>query len=260
MERLLPFEGGCNFRDVGGYATADGRTVRWGRVFRAGVLSYFTPADSAQLTQLGVRTICDLRRADERAREPTRWPALEATMLSWDDGSNPPAVMGRVGKSRPVDAAAMREAMIDMYRDLPRWIAPRIRGLFDCVSEQRTPVVVHCSAGKDRTGFAVAMLLAALGVDATTIMQDYLYTNEVGNFEEFARRRRAAQLGVADAAHPLTRTPPEIRKVLFAADPEYLGAALRQLDEEFGGVAGYLRESVGLGDAQLERARRALLE
>ncbi|HEX2493318.1 MAG TPA: tyrosine-protein phosphatase, partial [Steroidobacter sp.] len=84
--RVLAFEGGCNFRDVGGYRTHDGGQVRWGKVFRTGVLSYFTVNDHAALLRLGVRAICDLRRAEEREREPTRWPDADAQALYWEDG------------------------------------------------------------------------------------------------------------------------------------------------------------------------------
>jgi protein-tyrosine phosphatase len=256
--RYLHLEGGCNFRDIGGHATADGRTVRWGRVYRAGVLSYFTPADAERLSGLGVRAICDLRRADEREREPTRWPTPEVTTLTWDDGDDAPAVTRRVTPRQP-DGESMRAAMLGMYRSLPRWMVPRIRGLFECVAYDRMPVVVHCSAGKDRTGFAVAMLFAALGVNADTLMQDYLYTNEVGNFEEFAQRRRSTLLGVTDDRHPLGRMSPETRRVLFAADPDYLRAALSQVESEFGGIESYLRQTVGLPEELLQRVRDALL-
>ena len=204
--RYLHLEGGCNFRDVGGHATADGRTVRWGQAIAAGVLRYFTPADAERLSRLGVRAICDLRRADEREREPTRWPTPDVTTLTWEDGGeHAPAVTGGFAPRRQLDAEGMRTAMLNMYRGLPRWMAPRVRGLFECVAYDRMPVVVHCSAGKDRTGFAVAMLFAAIGVSVETLMQDYLYTNEVGNFEEFVQRRRRALLGVTDDRHPLLR-------------------------------------------------------
>jgi protein-tyrosine phosphatase len=87
--RILNLEGGCNFRDLGGYRTRDGRELKWGCLLRAGVLSYFTPADHAHLNQLRVRVICDLRRAEERELEPTRWPDTNTRHLSWEDGSAP---------------------------------------------------------------------------------------------------------------------------------------------------------------------------
>jgi protein-tyrosine phosphatase len=233
--------------------------VRWGCVYRAGVLRYFTPADAERLSRLGVRAICDLRRADEREREPTRWPTPDVTTLTWADGDNAPAVTRRLAPRQPLDAEGMRTAMLNMYRDLPRWMAPRIRGLFECVAYDRMPVVVHCAAGKDRTGFAVAMLYAALGVSADTFMQDYLYTNEVGNFEEFVQRRRSATLGVADDQRPLFRMPADIRRVLFAADPDYLRAALEQIDSEFGGLDTYLERAVGLSAELRARMQDALL-
>jgi len=256
--RYLHLEGGCNFRDIGGQAAAGGRTVRWGCVYRAGVLSYFTSADAERLSALGVRAICDLRRADEREREPTRWPTPDVTTLTWPDGDHAPTVTGRLMSSQP-DGEGMRAAMLNLYRNLPRWMAPRVRGLFECVADGRMPVVVHCSAGKDRTGFAVAMLFAALGVSADSCMQDYLYTNEVGNFEEFIQRRRNSSLGVTDARHPLFRMPADIRRVLFTADPDYLHAANAQIDGEFGGLESYLEQAVGLTALLRRRMQDALL-
>jgi protein-tyrosine phosphatase len=256
--RHLPLEGGCNFRDIGGHAGSDGRSVRWGRVYRAGVLSYLTAADQQRLSLLGVRAICDLRRADERAREPTRWPSTDVALLDWDDGGNPPGVTGRLAP-RQRDASSMRVAMLNLYRDLPRWMVPRLQGLFECVTSDRMPVVVHCSAGKDRTGFAVAMLLSALGVKRDAIVADYLYTNEVGSFEEFARRRHGTALGLADERHPLLRMPDDVRRVLLTADADYLQAALQQIDDEYGSVDRYLATAVGLDATLRARLRDALL-
>src|SRR5262245_26622475 len=135
--RLVALHGGCNFRDIGGYPTQTGGTVRWGRVYRAGVLSYFTDRDHDTLHSLDVRAICDLRRAEEREREPSAWPAREnreqPVHLHWDDGSNMPTIRA-FAASRPATAAGMFDAMIDLYRALPGWMAGRIRGLFDCIA------------------------------------------------------------------------------------------------------------------------------
>lgn len=256
--RTLTFEGGCNFRDIGGYRTHDGRTVRWGKVYRAGVLSYFSSSDHASLRQLGVRAICDLRREEERRREPTRWPDESAHGLSWDDG-NAPTIRAFAAK-RPNSAAGMRDSMIDLYRVLPTWMAPRIRGLFECASDDRLPVVVHCAAGKDRTGVAIALLLSALGVPRETIIEDYLLTNDVGNFEEFILARQHTQLGLADAHHPLLSMPQDVRRTLFVADADYLQAALDVIDTDLGGVDGFLKSYVRLDAARLEKIRGALLD
>jgi len=256
--RLVALEGGCNFRDIGGYHAADGRTVKWGQVYRAGVLTYFTPADHRPLQQLGVRAICDLRREEERHREPGRWPDTATQALSWKDDENMPTVRGFAAK-RPNTAAGMRDAMIDLYRALPTWMAPRLRGLFECVSTGKLPVVVHCAAGKDRTGVAIAVLLRALGVEAQTVVEDYLLTNDAGNFETFIKTHSESHLGLADAHRPLLSMPEDVRKALFAADADYLDAANDQIDTVHGGIDAYLRDVLQLSDATIEQTRRALL-
>lgn len=257
-ERQLMLEGGCNFRDIGGYVAADGRAVQWGKVYRTGVLTYFTAADNEILTRLGVRAICDLRRADERAHEPTRWPDAATAALSWADGDNMPTIRAFAAR-HPNTAAGMHRAMVDLYRALPLWLGARIQGLFQCVANDELPVIVHCAAGKDRTGIAVAVLLSALGVGTATIVEDYLLTNDAGNFEEFLRSQRDARLGLADAHHPLMALPTDVRKVLFAADADYLQAAMEQIDQIHGGVDAYLRDVVKIDTATIDKVRETLL-
>jgi protein-tyrosine phosphatase len=167
-------------------------------------------------------------------------------------------VTGRLAPRQP-DAAAMRAAMIAMYRELPRWMVPRLQGFLGCVVDGRMPVVVHCSAGKDRTGFAVAVLLSALGVHRNEVMQDYLYTNEVGDLDAFIQRRYVSRLGVSDGRRPLSGMTPEVRRVLLAADADYLQAALAEVEAEFGGLTAYLQQAVGLAPAQLARLQAVLL-
>jgi protein-tyrosine phosphatase len=258
--RILNLEGGCNFRDLGGYRTRDGRQLAWGRVFRSGVLSYFTPSDEQQLQQLGVRAICDLRRTDERQREQTRWPDTNTQHLSWDDGGTPPTIMSiSTQYSHPYSAAGMRAATLDLYRVLPAWMAPRLRGMFERIAGGDVPILVHCQAGKDRTGLAIALLLAVLDVPHDTIVADYLLTNEACDLVQFILTRYQAAQSVAASLHPLAVMPEDIRSALFGAHAEYLDAAFDQIAKDHGGVAEYLRREVGIDDTMRSNVRAALL-
>jgi protein-tyrosine phosphatase len=256
-KRILNLEGGCNFRDLGGYRTRGGRELKWGMVYRTGVLSYFTPSDEPYLSQLSVRAICDLRRLDEREREPTRWPDSRTQHLSWDDGSAPPAIR-KFAPNHPNTAAGMHAVMLDLYRALPEWMAPRLRGMFERIAAGDVPLLVHCAAGKDRTGIAIALLLAVLDVPHQTIVDDYLLTNTAGDLEQFILTRHEAQLGIAIANHPLLTLPEDIRRVLFAAHQDYLQAAFDQMELDHGGIDGFLTHH-GIDAAMRSKTQAALL-
>ncbi|WP_168160104.1 tyrosine-protein phosphatase [Steroidobacter denitrificans] len=259
--RVLPFQGACNFRDIGGYVAQDGRTVRWGRVYRTGVLSYLGEDDRDALRSLRIRAICDLRRGGERRREPTRWPE-EGDLprkLHWQDGAEAPAIRD-FAVGRPPTAAGMFDAMIDMYRALPAWMGSRIGGLFECIANDHVPLIVHCAAGKDRTGIAVAVLLHTLGIPWETIIEDYLLTNLAGNFETFMRTRRDIQLGLTDSEHPLLAMPVAMRRVLFSAEAAFLQAAKDEIDLRYGGLDAYLERAAGITPTLRERMRQTLLE
>jgi protein-tyrosine phosphatase len=257
--RFLPLQGGINFRDIGGYRALDGRSVAFGKVFRTGVLSYLTDDDHAQMDALKVRAICDLRRADERTREPTIWRDAATRALRWDDGAQPPTIRA-IATRHPNTAAGMHAAMCDLYRVLPEWMAPRMSDLFAHLAEDSTPLIVHCAAGKDRTGIAIALLLAALDIPYDTILADYLATNQAGDFEQFILTRQRSQLGLAVDHHPLLALPNDVRQVLFAADVAYLDAAFAQLERDFGGVHEFLRTQIGLTAERQARLRDALLD
>ena len=256
--RLVPLEGGCNFRDIGGYRAANGRSVRWGRVYRSAVLSYLTPSDHARLRPLGIGGIYDLRRSSERMREPTRWYDASLTAFTWEDGEAP--AVSRYASMHDDSAQGMREAMIEMYRSLPNGLASRIRDCLQRVSMDDAPVVVHCSAGKDRTGMVIAALLLALGVSREQVLQDYLLTNELGQLEEFVTSRKFSLMGVTDMSHPLLAMPVDRRRALLTADADYLEAAFEQLERDHGSFDAYLANAVGLTDAAREKLCAVMLQ
>lgn len=255
--RFLSLEGACNFRDIGGYPTADGRSIRWGHVFRAGVLTYLNDTDHERLARLGVRAICDLRMADERKQEPTQWPSGQIQSLFFDDGGMYPGDRG-LSEAEPT-VAGMHEAMIAAYRAFPRWMEAHLRGLFRYLEQGRTPLVIHCAAGKDRTGMVVAILLSALGVSRDIVIDDYLLTNEAINYETFFATHKNSRFGAGDSHQNLLLLPAEVRAEIFKADAEYLQAALEEIDVNYGGIDAYLAIAIGVDETALQRIADLLL-
>jgi protein-tyrosine phosphatase len=255
---LIRLEGGCNFRQISGYSTHDGRRIRSGALFRSGVLAYFSPPDHLRLSALGIRTIVDLRSSDERRREPTCWCDDEATTLSVDDETAPASLLRMALKTTPTELS-MRQAMLDTYRAMPAALADRLVVLFGALHRGDTPLLIHCSAGKDRTGFAVAILLGALGVPRATILEDYLYTNQAVDLERFVSKHYPGARR-PDRKNPLSQLPEGVRKALLHAHAEYLQAAFASLEESDGSLEGYLERRLAMDSRKLVRLRDQLLE
>lgn len=251
--------GGCNLRDLGGYGTGDGRTVAHGRLFRSGVLAYLTPQDHARLATIGLRTVIDLRRPDEIEAEPTRWPRPVETIAFPEDPQHGPGQRGA-----PWERSATRDEartwMLASYGTMGEWLAPHLRATLRALLDGRTPLLFHCAAGKDRTGFTAGVVLALLGVPEETILADYAFTDRAVDLHAFTRDHRGAALGVTDSDHPIDRLPPDVRTALITADPDYLRAAFAALDERHGGIEGYARAVLHVGPGDIAALRSALLE
>lgn len=250
--RMLCLETGHNFRDIGGYPSEDGRHVRWRRVFRSGVMSRITGDDATQLHELGIDTICDLRTNSERRRRPTLWHEGGATTLWERDHQSSGGALTELTERADLSAADVRAVMRDVYKELPYEQADGVRELFRRIAEGHLPLVFNCSAGKDRTGVAAALLLSALGVPRAFIEEDYLLTNEFlprlipllqadSSFGNFVRDR-------PDAALPLLR-----------AEHEYLAAMFESIAARDGSVADYLQNVAGVTPAELAAIRAELL-
>lgn len=250
-ERVLPLEGGRNFRDLGGYRAADGRTVIWGRLFRSGSMAALTPKDVDYLGRLGIRTVCDLRTSQEREKEPNRW-AQNAGLDYWTrDYEMSGGDLTRLF-SGGANAVQAREAMTALYRELPYEQADAFRAMFGKLLAGETPLAFNCSAGKDRTGVAAALILTALGVPRDAVMADYELTN-IYLPAALARDRTGA-------SPLLASVPREVLGAVLAADPAYLNAAFDEMAKRNGSAEGYLRTVAGLSDENIARLRDMLLE
>lgn len=238
LPRRLDLSGVTNFRDLGGYATADGRRLRWRRLFRSSHLGALADGDRATLDTLGITTICDFRGVDEAALRPSALGGAEVVPLSIEP-SVVPQLQRLVASGEPVTGAAVLAMMQATYRAYVRDHAGRYAELFRQLLKGG-PLVFHCSAGKDRTGVGAALTLSALGVDRDTIVADYLLTNQY--WREDGSNARAL--------------PEEAMAVLGRVDERLLAAAFAAIEADHGSVDGFLA-AIGVGPA--ERARLAEL-
>lgn len=255
----LDLAGGCNFRDLGGYPATDGRTVRRGLIYRSGVLTYLTPQDHEAIAPLGIRTIIDLRRDDEIAAEPTHW-ASPVQNLSWQLEESIASSQRGAAWEKAATGPELRAWLIGSYPTMQQWLVRPLRGIFEALLDDQAPVLFHCAAGKDRTGFCAAIILGLAGVEEDTILADFALTNTAVDLYAFTRVHRAARMGLTDGEHPFEKMAPDVRDALMSADPAYLKAALDSVAEVHGSIEGYVRQALGFEEAQVAAIRHRLLE
>lgn len=254
--RLLPVAGGRNFRDLGGYPTADGRMVGWGSVYRSGTMHGLTSADYDYLRGLGIAVVCDLRATEERDSEPTLWAAGDVDYLSWDYETDTSSI-AEAFMDEELTPQRMREAMQTFYRDLPFAHAPQYRALFEALVDGRTPVAFNCSAGKDRAGLAAALILTALDVEREIVRHDYALSDTYVDY--MAEMVHAVPV---DDDHPyafLRQIPEPVLAPLLESNPAYLDAAFAEIEHRYGSVMAYIQQELGVTNAQLLDLRNRLL-
>jgi protein-tyrosine phosphatase len=253
-ERLLPLQGGRNFRDLGGYRTADGRMVRWGQLYRSGSMTHLTDADYGYLGRLGIKVICDFRTTAERTTEPTNWPEpLAPQMFSRDYAMPMSNVLAGPSGGDPT-AASVRAGLINLYKTMPYDHADSYRRMFAELIAGRSPLAFNCSAGKDRTGVAAALLLTTLGVPHDQVLADYALTEKVVDYEALARNTSGPP---AAGFEIIGKLSPEVRAPLLRSDPAYLQAAFDAVKEREGSIANFMRDRLGVssGDVMTLRGR-----
>lgn len=256
-ERRLPLEGMDNFRDLGGHRTSDGRTTRWGRVYRSGQLSELTDGDVAYLSDLGVNLVCDFRSPQERERQPDRLPSDDPPDVLHAEIDtpevNPVELQSRI-LTGDLDDIDLGEFLVAGNRAFATEFADRYRRMFDLLLEEgNLPAVVHCTAGKDRAGLASALILLAVGVPEETVMEDFLLTNEL------TREKIQRGLAFVWVVSLFRSNPVEVEK-LMGVEARYLQAALDAMRDKDGSIDAYLRNTLGLTEERRANLRRLLLE
>jgi protein-tyrosine phosphatase len=255
-DRFVPLEGVLNFRDFGGYDTSDGRVAR-GALFRSASFHAATDADIARLNELGARFVVDLRLPMERQHEPSRWPGEKCRTIFKDEegaGGLPPHLVALMQEE--ASAESVREYMRGAYRGFPfnRRHVEIFRDWFSALAEEGGPAIVHCAAGKDRTGMICALTLHALGVDEDAIIADYELTNQALDFDARLPRIKAHMEGRLGRAIDADALAP-----MLGAHADYLRAGLDAIVSAHGSADNYLEETLGVDADTRARLREKLI-
>ena len=258
--RVLPLEAIFNFRDYGGYPAGEGARVKRATLWRSGQHNRATEADLAEVSRLGLNTVIDLRGDSERTMYPCVRPADFVAAVLFEPGET--AALKRVAAHEEASGALgsaedARRAMVELYRGLP-WrpvLAGTLRLYFEALAERDGPSLLHCLAGKDRTGVATALAHHVLGVHPDDALGDYLLTNSAGNLDQWIAMQSAAmrqRVGreMSDAAI----------RVILTVRPEYLETALGAIRERHGSIDRYLEDVLGVTAERRQAIRARLLE
>lgn len=253
-ERVLPLAGGMNFRDLGGYAGAGGKPVRWGVFYRSAVMAGLMPQDYQYLAKLGIRTICDFRSSGERNREPVAWPTASAPKVLTRDYELDLGPLMAAFRGSDVTPEQARTAMAGFYRELPYRFAGDFRTMFAELLAGRVPLAFNCSAGKDRTGMAAVLILLALGVDRETAIADYLLSNR-----HYRPQPPKPGAPVDPSMAMFARLPPGVVQALMGVERTYIEASLAEITAR-GGLDRYFSEQLGIGTAERTRLQALYLQ
>ena len=241
-KRLIPLKGASNFRDLGGSVGHAGRPVQWRRIFRSDHLAFLDEQDLSELKMLGIQTSLDFRGEKESQSQAYAWSGIKRHSLSIE-----PTVVQRLQSQhllgRPLSAADALDAMQTTYRDFVRLDSHRFAEMFEHLLTTPEPLLIHCTAGKDRTGLAGALILSALGVSEEDIWKDYLLTNQL-----YKRNSTGA-----------STLSPEVLKIVWEVQTSFLEAALEVIQAEHGGMQNYLTQQLGLTPTAHQKLRQLYL-
>ena len=240
--RHLNLAGASNFRDLGGYPTGDGRSLRWRKLFRSNHLGHLTEDDVKVVRGLGVKSAFDFRGVQERVAAACA--VAEIAVHSLPIEPTVVALLRAKLQARALSSADALEIMRDSYRGYVRTNTHSFRELFAQLLMDTAPLVIHCTAGKDRTGFACALILHALGVPDQVISEDYLLTNR------FYRRD-------PNSASDL---PADVRQAIGSVESSFLAAGFEAVNAQYGDLESFFRDGLGLGTPERNELKGRYLQ
>ncbi len=259
--RLLPLEGGSNFRDLGGYPTADGKFVKRGLLFRSGAMTGLTQADQDYLAQFHFQSVIDLRSSEELDLYPNQWAENAGLSYVHHDYSIVDMMKKSAteGSTRPSDYS-------DMYFHMMDFLKPQLSLYFSTLLEGEVPAVVNCSAGQDRTGVTAALLLTTLGVPRELVIEDYLLStdfrrpdHEKGNIDLATAAKTnafaAMMLKYGQGKHSSRPNP-----LVTAEGTPFVSFTLETIEQRYGSVSAYLEQELGVDAAAQEKLRAMYLQ
>ena len=263
--RHVVLYGQPNFRDLGGYKTIDGKTVKWGQVYRSGRLPKLTNEDVMRIDSLGIKTVVNfLTQTEIKAKGEGRLPKGTNEIFLPIDTEE-----GTEGLAKEI----LRAGETGDFSNIPVEINPAIHRLLinkankeyaqllrEVLDSSNRPMVFHCSHGIHRTGTATALLLSILGVPWETIREDYLLSNlyrkeEVDHRLVQLRKLSAKNQGIAPDEVDMTNT-----NAFYILEAEYIDAALDEAIEKYGSMDNYIKEGLGITEEEIQRLKDELLE
>jgi len=250
--RLLPMDGAHNTRELGGYKTTDGKSVKWGMLYRSDKLSDISDTDQAYLQDLGIKKIIDFRSKEEKEEDPDIIPkgidyiempiSVDGAMRSKIEA----VLKGETNKDVKSFLIDANKEFVSNYTDV---YEDFLRNLIN----DDGPTLFHCTAGKDRAGFAAAITLIALGVSKEDVINDYMKTNQ------FTKERIEEIIGQIELM-TLYQTDAEILRPLLGVEREYIETAFQTAEEKYGSLENFIRDGLNISDEEIQKLRNKFIE
>ena len=250
--RLLPMDGAFNTRELGGYKTTDGKSVKWGMLFRSDKLSDLSENDQLYLQSLGIKRIVDFRSEGEKTEDPNIIPEginYIETPINVDGAMRSKIEAVLKGETKKEIKSFLVDANKEFINNYTHVYEDFLRGLID----EDGPTLFHCTAGKDRAGFAAAITLIALGVSKEDVIEDYMKTNifTKDKIDEMIDKIKLMSLYQADA---------EILRPLIGVERIYIETAFKTAEEKYGSLENFIREGLNISDEEIQILRNKFVE